>query len=690
MKRLMSIALCLCFFMPLLASASVAHASEITVSALMSIEDSRTKYTSGGVSKQGGKITHYNIIGEEEGFLDLSVITLSEGAIIKTQLFEMETGIVVLTDTFSSVGTKQFMIPAGVFSIATTFIAADGIGRYALELYMPKQNAPVVDAPVVDAPVVDAPVVDAPVVDAPHDEKPPDVTEDTRTKYITGGVSKQGGKITHYNIISEAEGFADLSVTSLGEGTVITVELIAKKTGIVVLKDTFTSVGTKQFMIPAGVFNIATTTIAANGIGKYALELRLPKQNAPSADVPVENAPAEDVPVESTPVESTPIENVPDDVPDKHESSPRTAFEVVKAMKAGWNLANSLESLDHQKKGINSTFKTMTAEQYYETYWGNPVTTPKMIADIAEMGFGVVRVPVTWQDHMDSNYVISRSWLERVKEVVDYVTTNDMYCIINLHHDTGEGSWPWLKADPTKLDETKKNYQKVWKQIAEFFSDYSDKLLFESLNEILDAKNHWTGSTPECYDVVNQLNQVFVDTVRATGGVNSQRFLVVTPYSASVNSDVLSYYRLPADTIPDHLIASVHTYAPAGFTWHKSMATWTTTYSAWDEAKAKREFGAELVSLRTNLTAKGIPVIITECGAWNKNNTAARCAYADYIVREAAKEQITCFWWDGGGVADIPENVTGSTLYDRYNERWVFPDVAAAFTKAAAEAWAER
>ena len=382
---------------------------------------------------------------------------------------------------------------------------------------------------------------------------------------------------------------------------------------------------------------------------------------------------------------SPPLGDIDEVTTDSPESA---AFAVVKAMKAGWNLGNTLDSLDHKKRGINSTLQKRTPEVFYETYWGNPVTTPKIIADIAEMGFGAVRVPVTWQDHMDEDFIISRSWLERVGEVVNYVLSNDMYCIINLHHDTGGGSWPWLKADPSRLDEQKKELQIVWTQIAEFFHDYSDKLLFESFNEILDVKGRWSNSTPECYDAVNQLNQVFVDTIRATGGMNSKRFLIVSAYAASINNKILSYFRLPTDTISNQLIASVHTYAPLEFAWHQDKITWADAYSDWDDKKDGRKIEAILESLRNNLLDKGIPVIIGEFGAWNKNNTAARCAYAEFIVREAAKDKITCFWWDEGGSVDIPEDTTGSTLYDRYNERWVFPEIAATLVKTAEEAWA--
>ena len=390
---------------------------------------------------------------------------------------------------------------------------------------------------------------------------------------------------------------------------------------------------------------------------------------------------------DNTPLTSSP-ESSQEPLREKRESA---AFSVVRDMKAGWNLGNSLESLDHQKRGINSELTTITAEEYYETLWGNPVTTAKTIAGIAEMGFGAVRLPVTWQDHMDDEYHISLTWLKRVKDVVDYVLANDMYCIINLHHDTGEGTWPWLKADPDNLAESERILRFVWKQIAEYFHDYGDKLVFESFNELLDNNGRWSDSAPECYEAVNRLNQVFVDAIRATGGLNSQRFLIVTPYAASPYGVDLKHYRLPTDTVEDRLIASVHTYVPLGFTWQESALSWAETYSEWDwnNSAGERELAAILRSIGSHLVNKGIPVIISECGAWNKNNSDERIAYVEFLIREASEYQIACFWWDEGGTSAAPERTTSSALYDRYNDRWIFPDVAKAFVKAAEEAWIE-
>lgn len=357
------------------------------------------------------------------------------------------------------------------------------------------------------------------------------------------------------------------------------------------------------------------------------------------------------------------------------------AFTLVRDMRVGWNLGNALDSIDFRKKGIRSRLNATTPEAYYETLWGNPVTTPGVIRSIAEAGFGTVRVPVTYYDHMDSNLQIRKAWLDRVETVVGYVLENDMYCVIDLHHDAGQGSW--LQADPSALEAQQENLATVWKQIALRFRDYDHRLLFEGFNEIMDVKKNWTNSTSSAYNAVNQLNQTFVDTVRDTGGNNASRFLIVNPYAASADEKTIRSFRLPEDRVEHRLIASVHTYAPAAFTWTADKATWTNTYKTWNQRKGEAEIQAVLEVLKRHLIDQGIPVIIGEFGAWNKNNTSERVKYADYFVRAAGEKQITCFWWDDGGRFSSAEKVNSAALIDRYNNRWFFPEIAEALVRAA-------
>jgi len=359
------------------------------------------------------------------------------------------------------------------------------------------------------------------------------------------------------------------------------------------------------------------------------------------------------------------------------------AFDIVRAMGVGWNLGNTLDSIDNQKWGISKEITFTTPERYYETCWGNPVTTAENIAAVAKAGFGAIRVPVTFSDHMDEDFKIRREWLLRVEQVVKYVLENDMYCIINIHHDTGHGSWPWLKADSGNLAKLERQLRTVWLQIAAHFADYGDKLIFESFNEILDIQDRWSGSDSASYTAVNRLNQVFVDAVRSTGHNNANRFLIVKTYAASTEEDALDAFALPKDSVADRLIVGVHYYGTVAFVMHQSQVGWTEAYTDWSPVRDGRPVEKALKQLNGRFVEKGIPVIVSEFGAQNKGNTADRAKYAAHYVITAKQFGIACFWWDTGGQAENADSVDSTTLLDRAGNKWYFPEIVDAMVKAA-------
>lgn len=352
----------------------------------------------------------------------------------------------------------------------------------------------------------------------------------------------------------------------------------------------------------------------------------------------------------------------------------RSAAEFVSDMRLGWNLGNALDSTDYKKQGIKSALNNTTAETMYETMWGNPVTTREMIETVAEAGFGAVRIPVTYYDHMDDNFNISQSWLDRVEEIVNYVLDSGMYCIINLHHDAGKGTW--LKADPDRAEEMQNNLAYVWKQIAERFSDYDERLVFESFNEILDIDQHWENANPGAYEAVNKLNQTFVDTIRSSGGNNTNRFLLLATYAAGTKADIITAFSIPNDTENDKLIISVHTYIPYPFSHLRS------DNSENQQDTKVNTFYTVLDRLKSAFIDNGIPVVITEFGAQNKNNVSDREEYAKEFVTTAKQYGITCFWWDDGGSSKPPEKVTNFALLDRAANTWFFPSIVEALVDA--------
>lgn len=286
----------------------------------------------------------------------------------------------------------------------------------------------------------------------------------------------------------------------------------------------------------------------------------------------------------------------------------QTAAEITEDMGFGWNLGNSLDSY------VGTTFGCQDLSS--ETCWGNPKSTQTLIDGVKASGVNTIRVPVTWYNHMDPNtYEIDDAWMDRVEEVVNYVLKNDdTYCILNVHHDTGENGW--LRASGTNIQTNKEIFRKIWEQIAERFGGYGDRLIFEGFNEILDDNSEWVNPSQESLTIVNDLNQMFVDIVRASGGNNAQRCLIVNTYAASGNPYVTSNFEIPEDTAQDKIIAECHVYQPFYFTseFYPDETTWEQNKYYLDE---------QLDAIYNNFVQKGTPAIIGEFGcAYTKDNMA--------------------------------------------------------------------
>lgn len=315
-----------------------------------------------------------------------------------------------------------------------------------------------------------------------------------------------------------------------------------------------------------------------------------------------------------------------------------SSYEAVANMKIGWNVGNSLDSAGDIQGTVASTF---------EKAWGNPATTPELIAAIKDAGFGAVRIPVTWYCNMDENGTVNGFWLDRVEEVVNYVLDEDMYAIINVHHDTGGSESAWLRADPEMYDSGMSDrFVYLWQQIAGRFRDYDEKLLFEGFNEILDSNFNWNGSGAEEYDTVNRLNQLFVDTVRATGGNNAYRNIIVNSYGASTAQSQVDGFKVPTDSAEKHLIAEMHCYDPGKFTARQGDTTWD------EEDRQVLETIFERINKQV-IEEQNVPMIIGEFGAQDADNSEERAKYAADFISIAGEYGITCFWWDDGSIMDI-------------------------------------
>ncbi|MBE6261302.1 MAG: glycoside hydrolase family 5 protein [Prevotella sp.] len=309
-------------------------------------------------------------------------------------------------------------------------------------------------------------------------------------------------------------------------------------------------------------------------------------------------------------------------------SSFENAKDAVKNMGVGWNLGNTLDAADASK--------TWTTTEQHEKCWGQPVTKPELMKMMKEAGFGAIRVPVTWYQEMDKDGKVNDAWMNRVKEVVDYVIDNGMYCIINVHHDTGDGT-QWLHASTTTYEKVKSKYEYLWKQIAEKFKDYDQKLLFEAYNEMLDDNNRWNEpATNDGYKAINSYAKSFVTTVRNTGGNNKDRNLIVNTYSASSTANAMKALDLPEES--GHIIFQLHSYP-----------NWKS------ESNAKTEIDNLMNNIKANLLNRA-PVIIGEYATfttWPSNidyyATDKKVAFyaMDYMIKQAKENGIGTFYWMG-------------------------------------------
>ena len=333
---------------------------------------------------------------------------------------------------------------------------------------------------------------------------------------------------------------------------------------------------------------------------------------------------------------------------DDEISAFESANDAVKHMKVGWNLGNTLDAHNGQR---------VTDPKVSEIMWGQPVTTPELMQMMKEVGFGAIRVPVTWYPHMDGNNKVDAAWMKRVHEIVDYVILTGMYCILNVHHDTGadsDNTKSWLKADQTVYNQQKARYEYLWQQIAEEFKDYGERLLFESYNEMLDTYNSWcfasfaapgqynTSVATSAYNAINSYAQSFVNTVRATGGNNAKRNLIVNTYGAcngagtwnSHLQDPLKQMKLPTDITEGHIIFQVHAYP-----------------NVVSLSSAKDEVNQIFRDLNTYLVQKGAPVVIGEWGTSNGNDYIERrsnvLSFAKYFVEQAKAYNYAPFFWMG-------------------------------------------
>ncbi len=328
---------------------------------------------------------------------------------------------------------------------------------------------------------------------------------------------------------------------------------------------------------------------------------------------------------------------------------------IASVLSPGWNLGNQLEGVSvttDAASGISVTYPSETA--YIETK-----VSLELLRQVKQAGFKFVRIPVSFFAYIDDahDYEINDAWMSRIKEIVDMCIKAGLYCMIDLHGD-GYYTIPnsWLLCAETQQEKIIEKYKAVWHQIAFAFKDYDESVIFESMNEVFNGS--YSGPVPFAYENINTYNEVFVKTVRETGGNNERRWLLIPGWNTDINATVNGFgtpgnFRLPSD---DRLMVSVHYYEPWGFCGGENgVATqWGSFTSSKDKTNGyEAPMATQFNKLEETFTSKGIPVVIGEWGSIDKSeddseSSVYRAYFAQKLCENAKRTGCIPVIWDNG------------------------------------------
>lgn len=340
--------------------------------------------------------------------------------------------------------------------------------------------------------------------------------------------------------------------------------------------------------------------------------------------------------------------------------------QFLSEMGTAWNLGNTLEA------NISGTPT--------ETGWGNPMVTKDFISKVKAAGFNSIRIPVSYLSKIGSapDYTIDAAWLNRIQEVVDYAISQDMYVMLNIHGDgykTVMGGW--LIVDEENQEPIREKYQKVWQQVANKFINYDEHLIFESMNEVFDGD--WNDPEPEHYANLNAYNQIFVDTIRQTGGNNSARWLLIPGWNTNIYYTTRDYgFVTPTDTyrsatIPGsekRIAISVHYYDPWQFCGEENgqISQWGATAADPDRTVSwcqEDHMESQFNDMYEKFVTKGYPFIVGEYGCVDKTkadpaNNTYRHIFNKTLCSTIKKYGGVPAYWDNGHNGDY-----GFAIFDR-------------------------
>lgn len=354
--------------------------------------------------------------------------------------------------------------------------------------------------------------------------------------------------------------------------------------------------------------------------------------------------------------------NAQNNAPDK-TGMELTAQEWNKQVKAGWNLGNTLEC---PGSGWDANSVNIGWQKAYdtsaETCWGNPKTTKEMITAVKNAGFNAIRIPVRWACHITdaTAMTISDAWLQRVKEVVDYCIDNDMYVIINTHHDM----WLEYQATPSKKDDNNNKLSKLWTNIANYFADYDGRLAFAGTNEV-HMQDNWNEPAATNLAVQNSYLQTFIDAVRATGGKNYYRHLIVQTWACNPYFGLNGKLIVPNDVEENgcsRMSIEFHYYNPYNYcSGNKGSGYynyWGTEYTGSQKDKASPDNEKTMRDFFNQVdqewVSQGLGIVVGEWGISDRYNTSLdkkaihenMTYYCTFLTNEIRTRGYSAFIWD--------------------------------------------
>lgn len=359
-----------------------------------------------------------------------------------------------------------------------------------------------------------------------------------------------------------------------------------------------------------------------------------------------------------------PDEPVLDDGAKKALNNDISAIDFVKGIKVGINIGNTFEA----NGGFGNSMGLKS-----ETYWGNPKVTKQQILMYKNAGYDLIRIPVTWYNHIiDDNYTIDPLWMARVKTVVNWAIEEDLYVILNEHHSVrdkmakpvrhGEG----YRVATEDEAESSAFLKAVWTQIAAAFNNsYDEHLIFETMNEPRNADHAhaWTpnvasGTCTECqkdFELCNKYNQICLDAIRASGGNNAKRFVMIPSLCSDSGAIMNKRFEMPKDSANDKLIATFHNYIMgSGPEWSQSMFT----------RAHEIQLDDLFIKMEKAFVQNGIPVIMGETGAVKTIAEAERIKWIGFTVPHAREHGIVSVLWEDGGNFKSFDRATG-TCFDQ-------------------------